>query len=442
MKNIIIYSIVLTMFLSMASVSGQPAQVQKTVAFETSLIKTFKVSCDVEIEDLSQLDLVYLEAKPTLLSQTEFVIKNNKLSIIRTYPQTPHYEGDYEFQMGKSIVDIWGTRLYTHDGEEYYNLPNEEENENFILSQEEIETYGFFNAIFDVSIDEMQAYFSEIGAENYRWGQKIVVIHTEETEDGIIRTEAEMDLEHLYFETRLFKNEVHTLSNRSEYQKIDDNIIPIRSKHIYYSELPNGTLYQITQIEQYLSYQVIDENGNILTDYTNPFGLQITPNPALDSIWINFSIPINEDINVQILDATNNIVLDLNEMVSNQKLFIDISMLEPGIYAILCTYKEETALAMFSKNGIGEYDNPDITTINLQITPNPATNNIDVVFPMEINAVMSVKIMNMMGYTFINEEMYISGNYLPIDIHSLPFGIYYIVCTNEDGTAYTKFLKQ
>jgi len=113
MKSRIIYVTVFILFLSIVNVLGQSEQVQRKVFFETSAVKTFKVPCDVEITKLSQLDLVYLEAKPTLLSQTEFVIENNMLSIIRTYLQKPRYERDYEFQMGKSITDALGTRLYT-----------------------------------------------------------------------------------------------------------------------------------------------------------------------------------------------------------------------------------------------------------------------------------------------------------------------------------------
>jgi hypothetical protein len=433
---------VFILFLSAVNVLGQPEQVQRKVSFETSTIKTFRVPCNVEIVDLSQLDIVYLEAKPALLSQTEFVIKNNMLSIIRTYLQKPRYERDYEFQMEKSITDAWGTRLYTHDGEEYHNLKNEEENKQFLIMQDEIETYGFIDNIFDASIDEMKEYFDEIGVDAYVWGQKIVVVYTEETEEGIIRTENEMDLEQLYFETRIFKDDVHKLTNRSEYQKKDNNIIPFQNKHIHYSELPSGVLYQITEIEQYLSYHVIGKDGKMLLEWTNPFDIQITPNPAQDNIWINFSIPINGDINVQIVDMDKNKVLDLNETISERNLFIAISHLNPGIYTVLCTYKDETAHAMFSKNEIGQYNNPDITALNIQIVPNPATDKIAVVFPMAIDAIMTMKIMSMNGYVCINKEMYVSGNTLHIDIQSLPLGIYSIVCTNKDGIAYTKFLKQ
>ena len=443
MKNRIVYLTVFILFLSMTSTMGQAEQAQRKVSYSTSTVKRFKVPCDVVIEDLSPLDMVYLETKPALFRQTDFVFKNSWLSISNTYPQKPRYDRDYEFQMGKSIVDAYGTRLYTHDGEEYHSMQNEEVDSSFMLTEDEMSNYGFFNNLFGASITEMQEYLEEMEVQHYIWGQKVVTIYEEENEFGeITRTETEMDLEHFYFETRIFEDNVHTLTNRLEYQAINGNIIPLRNKHIYYSELPSETRYQITKIVQYLSYQVVDNNANVLADWANPFEIHITPNPASDSIWVYFSNPINGEINLQIVDADNNIVLELENMVDGQKLLLDITTLTSGLYTVLCTYQDETALAIFSKEGIGQYDNPNITTMSIQIVPNPATNTIEVVFPMAINAVMLVKIMNTIGYTYINEEIYVSGNTLPIDIQSFPQGIYVITCTNNDSIAHTRFLKQ
>ena len=117
---------------------GQPPttgqDVLREVSYETSTSKCFKVPCDVEVEDLlAGIDWVYLQTKPALIRQTKFVIADYWLTIINTYPQQPRYERDYEYQMGKSVTDAWGTRLYYHNGEEYSNLENEEANEGFLL---------------------------------------------------------------------------------------------------------------------------------------------------------------------------------------------------------------------------------------------------------------------------------------------------------------------
>ena len=155
---------------------------QRSVEYKTSTCKTFKILCDVVVESLSPLDFVYLEAKPATIRFSEFIIVNDWLTITYNYPQMPRYERDYEFQMGKSITDKWGTRLYYHDGQEYYNLENEVENENFAVDVAEIETYGFFNGMFDVSIDTICTQLDMAGIPYYRLGQKLLMTH----EDTIV----------------------------------------------------------------------------------------------------------------------------------------------------------------------------------------------------------------------------------------------------------------
>ena len=174
---------VLVALLCAFSVSGQVVS-QREVSYQTSTAKVCKLPCDVEIEALSALDLVYLQTKPALTTQTKFVINDNWLSIIRFHLQQPRYERDYEFQMGKSVTDKWGTRLYYHSGEEYYNLPNEEVNENFLLTAEQVEHYGVFNDLFNVSIAEIEASCAEANIPFYTWGQKVLVVYEKDGEDG------------------------------------------------------------------------------------------------------------------------------------------------------------------------------------------------------------------------------------------------------------------
>ena len=92
---------------------------QRKVLYETTTCKTFSVPCDVVLQELSELDLVYLQAKLAKIKRVEFVISQNWLSVINIYPQQPRYERDYEYETGKSVTDKWGTTLYTHQGEAY-----------------------------------------------------------------------------------------------------------------------------------------------------------------------------------------------------------------------------------------------------------------------------------------------------------------------------------
>ena len=438
----------LVLFLGACCVYGQPGgqtgTVQREVYAKTSTAKTFKIPCDVEFAELSPLDFVYLEAKPALMQMTEFVIDDFRLSITRINPHLPRYERDYEFQMGKSVTNAWGTTLYTHDGEEYYSLPNDEENELFTINPDEIQTYGFFNNMFDVSIGEIQAFCDSASIPLYIWGQKVLVVYEEEDDAGEIkRTETEMDLENLCMEMRLFKNGTHVLTDRAEYVRTaDDWVIPSKKKHVYYSELPSGTLYQITQVEMYLSYKVVAEDGNILVNMEKPFSIQVSPDPAQDSIWVHFSVPIDGNIAVRIADIENTTVWEKDTTLWSEKLFIDISPLKSGLYTVFCTYNNIDVSADFLKDGIGQYTNTNPVNIAIQVLPNPALNLIKVVFPMAIDADMQVKITNVMGVAYFDSQVHISGNEFPINISSFPLGMYYIVCTNGDGIAYTKFFKQ
>lgn len=361
----------LMLLLGIANIMGQPTMgVQREVSYSTSTYKTFKIPCDVEFGSLSPLDFVYLQAKPALIRQMQFFIENNKLTITHTSPHLPRYERDYEFQMGKSVTDEWGTRLYYHNGEEYYNLPNEEENEGFTISDKEIETYGFFNGLFNVSIDEIQAFCDSVGIPYYIWGQKVLIIYADSNE----RTETETDLEQLSIETRLYQDDVHILTDRTEYQRTaEDWIIPAKKIHVHYSELPSETRYQITQVETYLSYRVVDENGDFLVNMENKIDIDIDSVDFLEEIIGQYQIPVN---------------------------------------------------------------------VNMTVAPNPVQDQFTVSFSEQIDAVMNIKIMDIMGTKHLDVPMYVFGNQLQIDnINHLPTGIYYIFCINSEWTGYTQFIK-
>ena len=414
---------------------GQPFQRQ--VLYETSTVKCFKVACDVEVISLSALDMVCLETKPAVIRQKEFVLEKDWLTISYVYPKQPRYDKDYEFKMGKSVTDKWGTTLYLHNGKEYLNLPNKEINNDFLIDHETINTYGFFNDLFDPSLKICDQLTRE-GIPFYTWGQKLLIFHTHENE----QIEVEIDFEQLYMETRTFVDKIHEFTDRTEYRRMDNWIIPAKDKRISYSELPSGIRYQITEIETYLSYLVINEKGDTLVNKeNNSFEIQVSPNPAQDYITIDFSIPINDDVNVQLLDIMNKVIRENDEFVKDGTLKIDVSTLEPSMYTVLCTYRDEQAQADFLKDGIGQYSYPNPVNIDIQIIPNPTKDYITVRFPVTINEEMTVKIMDAMGNVHFYDKLYVMNNEMKIDVHYLRLGIYYIVCSNKDGVAYAKFIK-
>jgi hypothetical protein len=447
MRKLLVFFTGLMLLLG-TNVLGQQTQgIQKNVSYKTSTYKTFKIPCDKEIDSLSPLDFVYLQAKPEIIRQMQFIIENNKLTIIHTSPHLPRYERDYEFQMGKSVTDAWGTTLYYHNGEEYYNLPNEEENEEFTIEPEAIGTYGFFNGLFDVSIPEIQAFCDSADIPYYIWGQKVLIIYQEDDSNGYTkRTEIETDFGQLYFESRVYRDNIHILTDRTEYQQVDDLIIPFKKIQVHYSELPSETRYQITQVETYLSYKVVNENGDVLVNIGNndpPFAISVTPNPATDNITVHFSTQIDEFVNIKIVDMMNNSIIVWEQMphIIGNEINIDISLLMPNLYTVFCTYNNENAEANFLKEGIGQYLVP--VNIDMQVVPNPIQNNFVVVFSEQVDAVMNVKIIDIMGTKHLDVSKYVQGNILQINnINHLPASIYYIFCANSEWTGYTQFLKQ
>jgi len=421
--------------------AGQPTTtVQREVEYQTSTFKCFKIPCDKDPDSLSQLDLVYLERKPPFLRKVKFDIQDYWLRITNSYPQLPRYERDYEFQMGKSVTDKWGTRLYYHNDSMYYNLENEIENEDYLLSAAEIENYGFFNGLFGTPIAEIVDYCEDAGIPVYVWGEKLLIVQ----EDSLERTEIETDFEQLYFETRLYRNNVHILSDRTDYQLVNGYIIPAKSVRVHYSELLSETRYQITEVETYENYTVTGRNGDTLVDWTlqneQEFAITVSPNPADTQIVVHFSPPLDDDANLKIKNVANNIVWERTIPAEEIDYVIDITSLESGLYTVVCVHENDTAEAGFVKEGIGQYSVQ--VNIDIQVVPNPATDYLRVLFSENINAVMNVKIIDPMGTKYLDKPMYITGNALQISgISYLPAGIYYVFCINSEWMGYTQFIR-
>jgi len=441
MNKIGSYLVGVALVLGSFAASGQGmAGLQRGVEYATSTCTLFSIPCDKDPDSLSQLDLVYLERKPAFLRKAKFEIQDGWLSITNVYPQRPRYERDYEYQKGKSVTDKWGTRLYYHDGDEYYNLENETENEDFLLDGEAVSGYGFYNGLFSTSIEEIQAFCDSVGMPAYVWGQKLLIVQ----EDTAERREIETDFEQLYFEMRLYRNNVHVLSDRADYQRVGGYIIPAKNTRVYYSELPSETRYQITEVETYQSYKVTGLNDSILVDWEPqsnlPFSITVTPNPADSQIVVQFSSQLDGAANLKIKNATQAVVLEENLTTVPLVYLMDITALASGLYTVVCVHENDTAEASFVKEGIGQY--PVQVVVGIQVVPNPAQDQIAIYFSESINAVMNVKIIDLMGIKYLDVPMYVAGNTLQItDISYLPAGAYYVFCTNSEWTGNAQFMK-
>lgn len=425
------------------NLSGQTQSVQRVVFYETSTIKTYAVRCDIEMDSLSAYDSIYLESKPPLIRQAEYVIENNWLTIKNIYPQHPYYDKCYGFKIEKTITNAWGTTIYSNEGDEYYNIVNDTTNENFTISADEIESYGFFNSLFETTIDEILAYCQSQNIPVSQWGQKLLFVQ-ENVEE---QTEIETDFEQLYVEKRTFRGE-YVFIDRTEYKRQNDWIIPVRNIQVYYDELPSGISYQTTQTETYQSYRITGMDGDTLIDWTPqsnlPFIITISPDTANEHITVCFFPSIDDTAKLSIKNVDNAIVWEMDVFAVGNDYTIDINHLESGTYTVACTYENKTAEADFLKEVIEDDTNTNLDSVvmDIQILPNPANNNITVIFPTDIDAMMNVKIINIMGTVHFNSQMFVVGNTLFIDIPFFPAGTYCIFCINNNSTAYGEFIKE
>jgi hypothetical protein len=217
---------------------------------------------------------------------------------------------------------------------------------------------------------------------------------------------------------------------------------------VYYSELPSGTRYQITETETYLSYKVTNGNGNAIVNVeevenSTDFTIVVTIDEEQSTAIVHFTPPITGDVTAKITNGTTAVLEQDATLAVGDILQMDISQLEPGAYMVICTQNANVAQADFVKDGISTYQKPDPTEMTIIVAPNPATNSINVIFPVDIANVMHVKITDMMGIPYWENNVSITGNVLTLDVNFLPAGgMYYIICTNNDGTATAKFFKQ
>ena len=257
------YLVGIILFMSVFAAYGQTNQ--KWVSYTTSTVKTYAVPCDVDMSSLSAFDSIYLEAKPPLIRDVFHEIENGWLTIINSYWEQLYYDECYGFIMSKSVTDKWGTKIYSNNENEEIFITSTEDstgNENFYYDTQQVRNYGIFNNLFVFDTVELKA-AAVIGLipQVYISGSKVIVVEDTIEAGKKMRIEREVDFEHLFVEIRAFEDSVHTYTDRTEYKRYQEWIIPKEKKFISYSELPSGIRYQITETETYLHYGVYQENN-------------------------------------------------------------------------------------------------------------------------------------------------------------------------------------
>jgi len=336
------------LFLITIGTKGAYSQTQRQVNYSTITKTVCAIPSYIDEDSLSALDWIYME-KDDLEKCTEQIINEEReLTIITYYPQQPRWENDYQYMMGKSVSSKDGTVLYDHDGNEYYRLDNYDP--DYILSQYQIDDYGIYNSLFDMDkeelIGQLQMYGFQVSEEN-----GFIIAAFEDMEIAI-------NLDELIIEYRSFGEEDNEffaeegnkleMSDRSDYKRINNYVVPIKNTRVHYSTLPSGIPYEITEEETYLFYQVINKNNTVVkTGNESIFNscvknsvnrieivqqntdIKIYPNPTTGQLRIT-NYELRENTIVEIFDIYGKNVTPLTSHSS--PLILDISHLANGMY--------------------------------------------------------------------------------------------------------------
>ncbi|HOF17242.1 MAG TPA: T9SS type A sorting domain-containing protein [Bacteroidales bacterium] len=374
--------------LELAAIIKLNAQVpmQREVRCSTVTKTYYSVTENTIIDEISDFDLVQLVSND-LHKITEYIINENQLSIIYTYPQLPRYVNDYQYEVGKYIANMYGSTLYDHDNNILYQDLYDELDDSFILSNEEVIEYGnyfnYFNMDPSIAVDN----FNQIGFFAEDIGGIVTAVNNE--------MEIEINFNELTDEFRyydiengnvlLFCKKTHyAMSDNATITYLiveDDTIIittnnsiiyPIKEIEIHYDTLPKSQIrYQIKEITNYYYYTII-EDGNVLIDVypeipeeaeiensvsislyqefeKREVDLKIHPNPATNEIIITLPFYMNQNVDIELMNPLGRVLISKNNF-SGDEAKMDISSLTKGIYFIRCKKNNKTVNAKFIKN--------------------------------------------------------------------------------------------
>jgi len=356
---------------------GVYSQVRRQVNECTITQTTCAVPACIDRATLTGLDWVKMENDDLYECTEKAIAMDCRLTVTTYYPQMPRWENDYQYMIGKSVTSNAGTTLYAHNGEELIFQPSEEGDESFTLVPELCTHYGIYNSTF--TVPRMVAITNLQNAGFYVY----------EREDGFLvgvseRVEVFMHFQKFITETRFFTEEDRTLTaiHRTNYIKAaSGHIIPASETMTTYDLLPSGFPYQTTRTKTYLHYEVI-QNGQTLVKREN----------------------------YEFLEN-----LDTTEIEEDD--FFDFITQELANYAA------------------GNEDQ-DIT-----LFPNPANEQITIVFPEYMQQNVNIKVFNRMGYVVMTQQHYL-GTEKSLQIHFLPEGYYVIRCTKGNNIISKVFIKE
>ena len=377
---ILIFWGVLLVPLFFSTVGTNKALCQIPIQRQVNYCTVTKITCAIpscidtsDIIDLDRIKMMYDD----LFACVEDVVSNYRLTTTTYYPQMPRWEYDYQYEIGKVVASNQGTYLYNHDGEELSFLPNEESDEEFVFPNDDfIEIFGFENGMFNITAGNAMQKLQENGFIVYEHEGFIVGI-TDRIEFAINLTDFITEMR--FFSEGEGMGGERTLMrlHRVEHIQIDgDYIIPVKEIEVSYDTLPSRIPYEITREKSYLSYEVINGNGDVVVHVDNDppaYGaapqnneqkssigqfeeiqqrkkeLRVFPNPANKQICVSLPFYMDKEVDVTISNTVGQVVFSQHYKVGGQ-LDIDIHSLPAGSYVIRCTKDNKVVSKLFVKH--------------------------------------------------------------------------------------------
>lgn len=330
------------------TVSGQNPLRQ--INYSTTISKIFAVPENTNMDSLTSYDLSKMMWEEKTRSVETVIDQNYKLSVTTFYHETPRWEYDYEYAVGKSVTDENGVTLYDHENTELTSMPNEEADPSFKIHESILPQYGFY-PIFNLSYDDFTAIFE---------GSGMTISLSDEDVYSAINDSIEIyiDPDKLIYETRLFSDGQLTLSDWKKYQNINGHIIPLVYVYTTYDQLMKGIRMQVSEITRFSQYSVYDEENNPLVEFTAELesssrkgevevsqykemnkkaaDIKVYPNPAEEVINVDIPLFAGSFLDLQILTTLGELVYSRDGLASGSTTSIDVSRLSKGVYLIRC----------------------------------------------------------------------------------------------------------
>ncbi|MFW6020107.1 MAG: T9SS type A sorting domain-containing protein [Bacteroidales bacterium] len=319
----------------------------REVDYDTYTYNMYAVPTNTDMESLTDMDLTKLMNEDKRESVNITINSSNEITITRLFNDLPQYKYNYQKMNGKIVSNKDEINIYNREGD----IVKSEESENpeqYLINEDEIANYGT-TSIFDVEMSDIQEDFEQSEFE---------VVIMEEGEISAINDSIEVyiDPNRLLVEYLFFDDDILKRSYSEMHVVVNNYHIPKANVTTTFETLFSGTRCQRSEVVHYESYYVTDEDGETIVEYSSEapvqsgpgkikirqfkdrkkknLELKIHPNPVDDILEVELPYILSEYINMQIIDATGNVIIEEENLISGSRNSINVSNLEQGIYFI------------------------------------------------------------------------------------------------------------